>query len=45
MRTRKSCVFGEKLIVDESGKASSEPLLPENPGASANRRLSIPLLR
>ena len=27
------------------GKASSEPLLPEDPNASANRRLSILLMR
>ncbi len=32
-------------IYEASSKAGSEPLLPENPGASANRRLSIPLLR
>jgi chemotaxis protein MotB len=32
-------------IYEVSGKAASEPLLPENPGASANRRLSILLLR
>jgi len=32
-------------IYEISGKAGSEPLLPENPSASANRRLSITLLR
>jgi chemotaxis protein MotB len=32
-------------IYEAAGKAASEPLLPENPGASANRRLSILLLR
>jgi chemotaxis protein MotB len=32
-------------IYEISGKAGSEPLLPEDPNASANRRLSIVLLR
>ena len=32
-------------IYEVSGKAGSEPLLPENPSASANRRLSILLMR
>ena len=32
-------------IYEISGKAGSEPLLPENPSASANRRLSITLMR
>jgi chemotaxis protein MotB len=32
-------------IYEAAGKAGSEPLLPENPSASANRRLSILLLR
>jgi chemotaxis protein MotB len=32
-------------IYEVSGKAGSEPLLPEDPNASANRRLSIVLLR
>jgi len=32
-------------IYETAGKAASEPLLPENPGASANRRLSILLLK
>jgi chemotaxis protein MotB len=32
-------------IYEIAGKAGSEPLLPENPSASANRRLSITLLR
>jgi chemotaxis protein MotB len=32
-------------IYEVSGKAGSEPLLPEDPNASANRRLSITLLR
>jgi chemotaxis protein MotB len=32
-------------VYEVSGKAGSEPLLPEDPSASANRRLSILLLR
>jgi len=32
-------------IFEIAGKADSEPLLPEDPGASANRRVSIVLLR
>jgi chemotaxis protein MotB len=32
-------------IYEVSGKAGSEPLLPEDPSASANRRISILLLR
>jgi chemotaxis protein MotB len=32
-------------IYEVAGKAGSEPLLPEDPDASANRRLSIVLLR
>jgi chemotaxis protein MotB len=32
-------------IYEVSGKAGSDPLLPEDPDASANRRLSIVLLR
>jgi chemotaxis protein MotB len=32
-------------IYEVSGKAGSEPFLPEDPNASANRRLSIVLLR
>jgi chemotaxis protein MotB len=32
-------------IYEVAGKAGSEPLLPEDPNASANRRLSILLLR
>jgi chemotaxis protein MotB len=32
-------------IYEVAGKAGSEPLLPEDPGASANRRLSILLLQ
>jgi chemotaxis protein MotB len=32
-------------IYEVSGKAGSEPLLPEDPNASANRRLSIVLMR
>jgi len=32
-------------VYEVSGKAGSEPLLPEDPNASANRRLSITLLR
>ena len=37
--------LGPDRIYDVEGKAASEPLLPENPGASANRRLSILLLK
>jgi len=32
-------------IYEVAGKAGSDPLLPEDPGASANRRLSIVLLK
>jgi chemotaxis protein MotB len=32
-------------IYETAGKAAAEPLLPENPSASANRRLSIVLLK
>jgi chemotaxis protein MotB len=32
-------------IYEVAGKAGSDPLLPEDPNASANRRLSILLLR
>ena len=32
-------------VYEVAGKAGSEPLLPEDPNASANRRLSITLLR
>ena len=32
-------------IYQVSGKAGSEPLLPEDPYASANRRITIVLLR
>jgi chemotaxis protein MotB len=32
-------------IYEVSGRAGSEPLLPEDPGASANRRLSILLMK
>jgi chemotaxis protein MotB len=32
-------------IYEVAGKAGSEPLLPEDPNGSANRRLSITLLR
>jgi chemotaxis protein MotB len=32
-------------IYEVAGKAGSEPLLPENPNASANRRLSILLMK
>jgi chemotaxis protein MotB len=32
-------------IYEVAGKANSEPLLPENPNAAANRRLSIVLMR
>ncbi|MEY4706657.1 MAG: hypothetical protein RJB58_380 [Pseudomonadota bacterium] len=37
--------LGSDRIYEVAGKAGSEPLLPENPNASANRRLSILLLR
>ncbi|MGA9796121.1 MAG: flagellar motor protein MotB [Rhizomicrobium sp.] len=37
-------VSGDR-IYEVAGKAGSEPLLPEDPNASANRRLSIVLLR
>jgi chemotaxis protein MotB len=37
-------VAGDR-IYEVAGKAGSEPLLPEDPNASANRRLSIVLLR
>jgi chemotaxis protein MotB len=32
-------------IYEVAGKSGSEPLLPEDPSASANRRLSILLMR
>ena len=32
-------------IYEVAGKAGSEPLLPEDPYASANRRISIVLMR
>ena len=37
--------LGSDRIYEVAGKAGSEPLLPEDPNASANRRLSIVLLR
>jgi chemotaxis protein MotB len=37
--------LGSDRIYEVAGKAASEPLLPEDPNASANRRLSILLLR
>lgn len=37
--------LGSDRIYEVAGKAASEPLLPEDPSASANRRLSIVLLR
>ena len=37
--------LNQDRIYEVAGKASSEPLLPEDPNASANRRLSIVLLR
>jgi len=37
--------LGGDRIYEVAGKAGSEPLLPEDPDASANRRLSIVLLR
>lgn len=36
---------GQDRIYEVAGKAGSEPLLPEDPNASANRRLSILLMR
>jgi len=35
----------QSRVYEVAGKAASEPLLPENPAASANRRLSIVLLK
>jgi chemotaxis protein MotB len=37
--------LAQDRIYEVAGKAGSEPLLPESPNASANRRLSIVLLR
>ena len=37
--------LGSDRIYEVAGKAGSEPLLPKDPNASANRRLSILLLR
>ena len=37
--------LGSDRIYEVAGKAGSEPLLPEDPNASANRRLSILLVR
>ncbi|MEY4966066.1 MAG: hypothetical protein RL274_1649 [Pseudomonadota bacterium] len=37
--------LGSDRIYDIAGKAGSEPLLPEDPNASATRRLSILLMR
>ena len=37
--------LNQDRIYEVAGKAGSEPLLPEDPNASANRRLSIVLLR
>jgi len=37
--------LGSDRIYEVAGKAGSEPLLPEDPSASANRRLSIVLLK
>lgn len=37
--------LSQDRIYEVSGKAGAEPLLPEDPNASANRRLSIVLLR
>ena len=37
--------LGSDRIYEGAGKAGSEPLLPEDPNASANRRLSILLVR
>lgn len=40
-----SAGVGNDRIYEISGKAGSEPLLPEDPNASANRRLSIVLMK
>ena len=40
-----SAGVGNDRIYEISGKAGSEPLLPEDPDASSNRRLSIVLLK
>jgi chemotaxis protein MotB len=37
--------IGDERIAEVAGKAGSEPLYPDNPNASANRRISIVLLR
>ncbi len=37
--------LSQDRVYEVSGKAGSEPLLPEDPNASANRRLSIVLMR
>jgi chemotaxis protein MotB len=37
--------LSQDRVYEVAGKAGSEPLLPEDPNASANRRLSIVLLR
>jgi chemotaxis protein MotB len=37
--------LGSDRIYEVAGKAGSEPLLPEDPNASANRRISILLMR
>jgi len=37
--------LGSDRVYEVAGKAGSEPLLPEDPNASANRRLSITLMR
>ena len=43
--TRGDHLSGSDRIYEVSGRAGSEPLLPEDPSASANRRLSILLMR
>ncbi len=40
-----SAGVGNDQIYEVAGKAGSEPLLPEDPDAPANRRISITLLR
>jgi chemotaxis protein MotB len=37
--------MGQDQVAEVSGKAGSDPLYPDNPMASANRRISIVLLR
>ena len=47
LRTRVSFEAGmtQDHVAEVTGKAGSDPLYPDNPYASANRRISIVLLR